>query len=99
MAKNKKRNVVVTTNGSRRGVFMGELVKHDIKAETCTLKNAYMCVYWSEETKGVLGLAGIGPQSGSRITPAVPSIELNGVTCVMDMTKDAVEKWQEQPWG
>lgn len=91
------RMVVVTTDKDRRGVFFGELLSHE--NEIAILKNAQMAIYWSSETKGVLGLASIGPQDGSRITPIVPKIEINGVTAVMDCTKEAVKKWKEMKWS
>ena len=92
-----KRMVVVTTDKDRRGVFFGELIKHE--NDIVILKNAQMAVYWSSKVGGVLGLASIGPQKGSRISPIVPKIEINGVTSVMDATKDAVKKWREQEWS
>ena len=92
-----KRMVVVTTDKDKRGVFFGELVKQD--ADKVTLKDAQMAVYWSEKTRGVLGLASIGPQKGSKITPIVPKIDLVGVTSVMDATKDAEKLWREEPWN
>jgi hypothetical protein len=95
----KKRMVVVTTDSTRRGVFFGELVSQSETADVVELKNAQMAVYWSSATKGVLGLASIGPQPGSKITPIVPSITLNGVTSIMDATKEAAEKWKSQPWS
>jgi len=95
----KKRMVVVTTDNTRRGVFFGELVKHDEKIEIAVLKDAQMAVHWSSATKGVLGLASIGPQKGSRITPIIPKIKLNGVTSIMDVTKEAVEMWRKEPWN
>ena len=92
----KKRIVVVTTDKDRRGVFCGELISEN--EDVVELKNARMAVYWSQETKGVLGLASTGPQKGSRITPPVPSIKLNGVTSIIDCTKDAIKKWEDQIW-
>jgi hypothetical protein len=89
---------VVTTDSTRRGVFFGEVVKKNIIEGTCVLKNAQMCVYWSAETKGVLGLAKIGPQIGSKITPIIPELELNGVTSIMKVTKEAEKRWREEPW-
>lgn len=94
----KKRFVVVTTGEGRRGVFAGTLEKHDPDKETCVLSDAQMCVYWPRSTKGVVGLAATGPTSGSRITPACPRMELNGVTAVMDCTEEAKENWGKQPW-
>ena len=93
----KERMVVITTDKDRRGVFFGELVKYE--KETATLKDAQMAIYWSSATKGVLGLASIGPQSGSRISPVIPQIELNGVTSVMDCTKEAVKEWRSGKWS
>jgi len=92
-----KRMVVVTTDKDRRGVFFGELVKYE--KETATLKDAQMAVYWSSETKGVLGLASIGPQKGSRISPIIPKIEINGVTAVMDCSKEAIKEWRLVKWS
>ena len=95
----KKRMAVVTTDSTRRGVFFGEVVKHDIANGVCTLNDAQMCVYWSRETRGVVGLASIGPQAGSRVTPIIPFIELNGVTAIIDATGGAASAWREMPWN
>lgn len=88
--------VVVTTNKDRRGVFFGTLQNKE--KDIVTLHDARMAVYWSEPTKGVLGLASIGPQAGSRITPPVPSVELDGVTAVMECTDVAVTQWEKGIW-
>jgi len=93
-----KRFVVITTDSTRRGVFGGYLEKSDLDKQTATLIEARMAIYWSAATKGVLGLASIGPQKGSKITPSVPTIELNGVTSIMDCTPKAVTKWQNGGW-
>ena len=92
----KKLYAVVTTD--KRGVFFGVIEKHDMVDKTATLKNAQMCVYWSQETHGVLGLAATGPQKGSKVTPIVPRLDLNDVTAVMECTPEAVKKWKAQPW-
>jgi len=91
-----KRIVLVTTNRDRRGVFCGELVSE--KTNVVELKDARMAVYWSKKVKGVLGLASIGPQEGSRITPKVPRIKLNGVTSITDCTKEAIKNWEKELW-
>jgi len=96
MAK-KLRKVVVTTDKDRRGVFFGDFVSQE--KDCVILKNAKMAVYWSSATKGVVGLASIGPQKGSRISPTIPKIEINGVTAVMDCTKEAVKQWEAELWG
>jgi hypothetical protein len=91
------RNVVVTTDKNRRGVFSGELASN--KDGKIVLKNARMAVYWSSDVHGVLGLAANGPTQSCRITPKIPRIELDGVTAVMSMTDEAVEAWEKEPWG
>ena len=93
------RHVVITTDSTRRGVFAGELVEYDADRQYAILENAQMCIYWSAETHGVLGLAATGPAAGSRIGPPVPRIELNGISAVIDMSTEAVKKWAEQPWS
>lgn len=90
-------HVVVTTDNQRRGVFGGILESRS--DDIVVLTNARNCIYWSKETRGVLGLAAIGPQSGSRIGPAVPKIELNGVTAVIEMTEQAQTAWESEPWS
>jgi len=97
MAK-KKRMVVITTDKDRRGVFYGELTSFNEAKQTAKLKNAQMAIYWSAETKGVIGLASIGPQEGSRISPPIPMIMLNGVTSVMDTTVMARKQWRIELW-
>ena len=92
-----KRMVVVTTDKDKRGVFFGELVSENEGA--VVLKDAQMAVYWSDSTKGVLGLASIGPQKGSRISPVIPQIKLRGVTAIMDTTEEAVKKWRAELWN
>ena len=86
---------IVTTE--KRGVFFGEIVEQT--KEKVVLKNAQMCVYWSADVRGVLGLAATGPSDTCRITKAIPNIELYGITSVMDCTEEAAKKWKECPWG
>lgn len=95
--KMKKRKVVVTTDKDCRGVFCGVL--ESVNGDETTLSNARMAVYWSAKTRGVLGLASIGPQEGSRITPAVPGIKINKVTSIMDCTEEAWALWESEPWS
>lgn len=93
------RHVVITTDSTRRGVFAGQLESWDPDKQTAVLINAQMCIYWSVATRGVLGLAATGPAEGSRIGPSVPRIEVNGVTAVIDMSPEAVNRWAEQSWS
>jgi len=93
-----KKMVVITTDKDRRGVFFGELVSYDADKQYAILKDAQMAIYWSAETKGVLGLASHGPQKGSRISPIIPRIELNGVTSKMDVSNNAIKQWRAKLW-
>ena len=90
------RFVVVTTDINRRGVFAGFLESQE--DDRVVLAEARNCIYWSAETKGVLGLAAHGPQAGSRIGPAAPRLELNGVTAIVDVTEEAQKRWELEPW-
>lgn len=97
MPPRKKRPVVVTTE--HRGVFFGFLNGDDPTETTLTISDAQMCVYWSRDVNGVVGLAVTGPTKGCRVTPAAPSITLQGVTSVMEATEDALKSWQARPWS
>ena len=93
-AKANDRAVVICTE--KRGVFFG--YSDATAGDTVTLKRARMCVYWDVSTKGVMGLASGGPTAGCRITASVPIAELRGVTCVLDCTPEAVDRWESGPW-
>lgn len=87
------RPVLVTTR--YRGVFFGYAT--DTSGDTIHLSRARNCIYWPAEAKGFLGLASVGPVSGSRVGPAA-DIELRGVTCVAECTPAAVAMWETFPW-
>lgn len=90
-----KKYVVVTT--SHRGVFGGYLTG-PATGETVTLTDASMCLTWSADVKGVLGLAVTGPSKSCRVGPAVPKLVLQDVTAVMDATPEAEKAWSARPW-
>lgn len=93
----KKKFVIVTTE--HRGVFGGYLngsVSEDSKV--LTLTDARMCLYWSADVKGVLGLAVGGPVKGCRVGPSVGSLTLTGVTSIMDASAEAEKAWSEPRW-
>lgn len=92
------RPVVVTTE--LKGVFFGLLDgSHDPSDSSLILTSVQMCVYWSSDVRGVLGLAAKGPSKTCRVTPIVPKIELQKVTAVMDATDEATKAWRAQPWS
>lgn len=95
MAKKQGRFVMVTTE--KRGVFAGVLEKQE--GDTVVLTEARMAVYWCSDCHGVLGLAKTGPLKGSRISPAVLRIELNGIMAIADCTDEAISGWRAEPWN
>lgn len=86
--------LVVTTE--HRGVFFG--YGKPTTETIIRLEQARMCVKWSSDVKGVVGLAANGPSSGCRIGPAAPAITLQKVTAVMEVSQPAEEKWNSAPW-
>ena len=101
MAKAKtERAVVICT--AKRGVFFGYVTEEPraiIERGNATLARPRICVYWSSATKGILGLASIGPQPGSRISPAPPEIAVSEITAVISCSDEAINKWESSPWN
>jgi len=92
--KKTKQALVITT--AHKGVFFGYGTPSD--AKTIRLEQVRMCVYWSSETKGVVGLAADGPAKGSRITPAAPAMTIQDVTSCMEASPEAVTAWEKGIW-
>lgn len=88
------RPVVVTTK--HRGVFFG--YADDTDGDPIKLKRARLCIYWSSDVKGFMGLAAMGPSKSCKIGPAV-DIQVRDITAVMEVTPEAEEKWKSAPWG
>lgn len=93
-AKTGERAVMVTT--AHRGVFFGYADSTD--GETITLRRARLCVYWSADVKGFMGLAATGPSRTCRIGPPA-DITLRAITAVVEVTSSAAKAWEEQPWS
>lgn len=94
--KAKKEAMAVLVTTAHRGVFFGYATKVD--GETIKLKRARLCVYWSSELHGFMGLASNGPSSSCKIGP-VADIELRNITAVATVTPEAVAKWESAPWA
>ncbi len=95
-AKNGTEQAVLVTT-SYRGVFFGYAKPSEIGKETMSLKRARLCVYWSADMHGFMGLASMGPSSGCRIgDPA--DIVLRHVTAVVSVTPVAAERWESAKW-
>jgi hypothetical protein len=94
MAKRQQpRAVVVTT--AHRGVFFGYATETD--GEQIQLTEARLCLYWSADVKGFMGLAATGPSKSCRVGPAA-DITLRNITAVLEATPDAVKAWSDAPW-
>ena len=87
--------LVVTT--AHKGVFFGYGTPTEKK--TIRLVNARMCVSWSSDVKGVVGLAANGPSKGCRVGPAAPAITLGDVTAIMECSEKATAAWNSEPWN
>ena len=87
--------LLVTT--AHKGVFFGYGKRTD--AATIELSDARMCVYWTSDCKGVLGLAANGPTKSCRIGPKVPVLTLRDVSAVIEVSKVAALAWEKEPWN
>lgn len=94
MTKPIERAVVVTTE--HRGVFFGYAT--ETAGEQIELKRARLCLHWTADVKGFMGLASTGPTKGCRIGPPA-DITLRKITSVMEATPEAVRAWEEGPWA
>lgn len=63
----KKVPVLITTDSSKRGVFMGFINPTDADKEILEAEEVRMAVYWSQDVRGVVGLAATGPTKDCRI--------------------------------
>ena len=88
----KTRAVVITTE--HRGVFFGTMTAHDIDARRATLKGAVMAIHWNT-TGGLFELASAGPNAGSRLSVVAPSMEVEKITAIMDVTEAAETAWAQ----
>lgn len=94
----KKIPVLITTDSTKRGVFMGFIDPKDADKEKFIAEEVRMAVYWSKDVKGVLGLAAKGPTRNCRISPAAPKAIISGVVSVTELTEEAVVAWRKEPW-
>ncbi len=95
--KQKQKSIALLVTTAHKGVFFGYGERTD--AATITLERAKMCVYWSADVKGVLGLANGGPTQSCRITPSVSKITLRDVTAIVEISPAAEESWLKNIWS
>lgn len=89
-----ERPVLVTTE--HRGVFFG--YAGETRGTAIELKRARLCVYWSPAMHGFMGLASVGPDRACKIGPPA-DIEVRAITSVVEVTPEAVAKWEAAPWS
>lgn len=87
--KKNERAVIVTT--AHRGVFFGYAT--DTTGDPIFLKRARLCIYWSADVRGFMGLAATGPNKSCRIGPPA-DIELRNITAVVEVTEKAAAAWE-----
>jgi hypothetical protein len=92
--KAKERAVLVTT--AHRGVFFG--YASETSGATIKMRAARLCVYWTTDLRGFMGLASMGPSKGCRVGPPA-DIELRDITSVVECSPEAVTKWERGPWA
>lgn len=90
MTTNDRRAVIVTT--AHRGVFFGYATTNETTEETIFLRQARLCLYWSADLRGFMGLAAYGPNESCKLGPAA-DITLRNVTAVVEVTPPAEAKW------
>jgi len=93
MPKEKKERAVLVTT-SHKGVFFG--FAKDTDGDTIHLRAARLCIYWSSDLRGFMGLASHGPNGNCKIGPAA-DIEVRSITSVSEVTDAAAKKWTEAP--
>ena len=94
MAKTKERAVLVTT--AHKGVFFG--YANETSGNTIKLRAARLAVYWTNDMRGFMGLASLGPSKGCRIGPPA-DIELRDITAVVEVCDKAASAWESGPWA
>ena len=94
MSTNGERAVLVTT--AHRGVFFGYATETD--GEIVRLKRARLCIYWSTDMHGFMGLASQGPSTSCKIGPPA-DIDLRAITAVVAVTPEATKKWESAKWS
>lgn len=91
--------VLITTDNTKRGVFMGFIDPKDADKTDFIAEEVRMAVYWDSSIRGVIGLAAVGPNNNCKITPAAKKAHLKGVTATFELSEDAVKAWRKEPWA
>jgi hypothetical protein len=90
---NGARPVIVTT--AHRGVFFGYAT--DTDGPQIALTKSRLCLYWTTDVQGFMGLAAKGPTKSCRIGPPA-DITLRDITAVLEVAPEAVTAWESATW-
>lgn len=93
----KKIPVLITTD--KRGVFFGKIDPQDYDKSSIVAEDIQMCVRWTADVKGVMGLASNGPSEKCRVSRPTTNGILHGVTMVLTCSDKAVAAWERMPWS
>src|SRR5260221_1706355 len=97
MNKNKTDEQYLIVITEFKEIFAG-YSKSDPKADIIELTKARQVVYYSAETKGLLGLAAIGPAKDSRLSNEAPSIIIRKPVNVMIASPAAIDRFSAIIW-
>lgn len=86
--------VVITTE--HKGVFFGYTT--NVKANPITLRRMRNCLSWTDDMKGFIGLAKVGPSASCRIGPEAEAPVVRAVALVLQCTDAAAAAWERAPW-
>lgn len=87
--------VVIWTKTRPWFIAAGELVSK--KGDEVVLAKARVCVFY-RDTKGILGLASMGPGPMCRISGPADEATIGNVEAVVPCTDAARARWEAAPW-
>jgi hypothetical protein len=94
----KPRYIVVATQTRPWSIVAGELIAHDRKGQSVTLRNARMIVYYSEDAHGLYGICARGPGEHARVSPPVDEADVSGYEQILTASADARRAIEAEPW-
>ena len=97
--KNGKNEIAVLVTTEHRGVFFGYVDRSKVDDSALDIRGARLCVRWTQDMQGFMGLASMGPSSGCRIGPVADIPSLRSITGVFAVTPEAEKKWKAARWS
>lgn len=94
--KNTKNEIAVLVTTAHRGVFFGYANPNSIDGEILALRSSRLCIHWTADMKGFMGLALLGPSSSCRIGSRA-NIRLRHITSVSEVSPAAIVAWEAAP--